>query len=285
MSEPSSPYGRLLNQRARQLIQSLEQAGVAAKLQDKSLRTYSLKIDIQGAGALNLYYSPKKKRFRLGGHELTDGEIWPRITVHWDGDLGKAPADTGPSRSSQKNLLETPDPKAAGQSAYAAYVDGSYMQGRIGYGAVILKAGRVVWETSGRVPREMGGMRQVGGELTAVMEVVREQFRPEFINRLDEIVVFHPLGRDQIRAITDIQARYLRERLVERGMDLKLTPAALDRLGEAGFDPVYGARPLKRAIRQQLENPLAQEILSGRFGPDDVIEVDVAEKGLVFRKA
>jgi len=173
MSEPSSPYGRLLTQRARQLIQALDRAGVAAKLKDNSLSTYSIKIDIAGTGALNLYYSPKKKRFRLGGHELTDAEIWPRITAHWDGDLGQPPMGTGTGRSRQKALIKTPDSEAAGPSAYAAYVDGSYMQGRIGYGAVILKSGKVVWETSGRVSREMAGMRQVGGELTAVMEVVR----------------------------------------------------------------------------------------------------------------
>lgn len=141
-----------------------------------------------------------------------------------------------------------------------------------------------------------GGASVVGGRTpgatehyaemkSAVMEVVGQQFRPEFINRLDELVVFHPLGREQIRAITEIQARYLRDRLAERGMGLRLTPAALDSLGEAGFDPVYGARPLKRAIRQQLENPLAQEILSGRFGPDEVIEVDVTGEGLIFRKS
>ncbi|MCU7803111.1 MAG: ATP-dependent chaperone ClpB [Candidatus Thiodiazotropha sp. (ex Lucinoma borealis)] len=119
----------------------------------------------------------------------------------------------------------------------------------------------------------------------AVMETVRQNFRPEFINRLDEIVVFHPLARDQIRAIAKIQIDYLHERLADHDMGLVITDAALDRLGEAGFDPVYGARPLKRAIRQQLENPLAQEILAGRFGAGDTIEVDEsAEEGLTFNK-
>ncbi|MCF6355171.1 MAG: ATP-dependent chaperone ClpB [Candidatus Polarisedimenticolaceae bacterium] len=116
----------------------------------------------------------------------------------------------------------------------------------------------------------------------AVMEVVTQHFRPEFINRLDEIVVFHPLGSEQIRAITGIQIGYLKERLAEQGMELRLSTAAMDQLGEAGFDPVYGARPLKRIIRQKLENPLAQEILSGRFGMDDVIEVDAGADGLIF---
>ncbi|MES9966277.1 MAG: ATP-dependent chaperone ClpB [Sedimenticola sp.] len=118
----------------------------------------------------------------------------------------------------------------------------------------------------------------------AVMDIVGGHFRPEFINRVDEIVVFHPLGREQIRAITDIQIGYLRQRLAGNDIGLEVSEAALDQLGEAGFDPVYGARPLKRAIRQQLENPLAQEILSGRFGPDDVIRVEVENGGLVFGK-
>jgi len=119
---------------------------------------------------------------------------------------------------------------------------------------------------------------------SAVMEVVSTHFRPEFINRVDDIVVFHPLGREQIRAITDIQVAYLRRRLADHDIGLELTDAALDRLGEAGFDPVYGARPLKRAIRQQLENPLAQEILAGRYGSGDVITVDVEGDQLRFGK-
>jgi ATP-dependent Clp protease ATP-binding subunit ClpB len=118
----------------------------------------------------------------------------------------------------------------------------------------------------------------------AVMQIVGEYFRPEFINRLDEVVVFHPLQRDQIRAIADIQIGYLRKRLVERDMGLEVSDAALDRLGEAGFDPVYGARPLKRAIQQQLENPLAQQILAGQFGPGDQIRVDLAADGLTFSR-
>ena len=114
------------------------------------------------------------------------------------------------------------------------------------------------------------------------MEIVGQHFRPEFVNRLDEIVVFHPLQEDQIRAIADIQVGYLRKRLAGRDIGLEVSDAALDRLGEAGFDPVYGARPLKRAIQQQLENPLAQEILAGRFGPGDIIRVDADTRGLNF---
>ncbi|MEW8160142.1 MAG: ATP-dependent chaperone ClpB, partial [Candidatus Thiodiazotropha endolucinida] len=117
-----------------------------------------------------------------------------------------------------------------------------------------------------QVIQEMSGEERYQEMKAAVMETVRQNFRPEFINRLDEIVVFHPLAGEQIRAIAKIQIDYLHKRLSDHEMGLVITDAALDRLGEAGFDPVYGARPLKRAIRQQLENPLAQEILAGRFG-------------------
>ena len=119
----------------------------------------------------------------------------------------------------------------------------------------------------------------------AVMEKVSQHFRPEFINRIDESVVFHPLGREHIRAISAIQIEFLRHRLLDREIAFEITDAALDLLGEAGFDPVYGARPMKRAIQQQLENPLAQEILSGYFAAGDTIKVDVDEKGLQFSKA
>ncbi|MGH8224762.1 MAG: ATP-dependent chaperone ClpB, partial [Gammaproteobacteria bacterium] len=116
----------------------------------------------------------------------------------------------------------------------------------------------------------------------AVLAIVRDNFRPEFINRVDDVVVFHPLDRTQLRAITAIQIGYLRARLEARDMTLELSEAALDRLGEAGFDPVYGARPLKRAIQQQLENPLAEAILSGRFAPGDTIRVDAGAEGFAF---
>ncbi len=134
------------------------------------------------------------------------------------------------------------------------------------------------------VIQTLAGEERYDAMKQAVMEIVGQHFRPEFINRVDESVVFHPLGREQIRAITDIQIGYLRKRLADRDMGLNLSPAALDRLGEAGFDPVYGARPLKRAIQQQLENPLAQEILAGHFGPGDAIGVDLEADALVFSK-
>src|SRR6056297_3107353 len=117
---------------------------------------------------------------------------------------------------------------------------------------------------------------------SAVMEVVGTHFRPEFINRVDEIVVFHPLDQEQIRQIAGIQIQYLERRLADREMSFEITPAALDLLGEAGFDPVYGARPLKRAIQHRLENPLAQKILGGEYGPGDTVKIDVAEGELTF---
>jgi ATP-dependent Clp protease ATP-binding subunit ClpB len=135
-----------------------------------------------------------------------------------------------------------------------------------------------------QIIQEMATEEQYDAMKASVMETVQQNFRPEFINRVDEIVVFHPLGAEQIRAIASIQVGYLRQRLADHEMILSVTDAALDRLGQAGFDPVYGARPLKRAIRQQLENPLAQEILSGRFVPGDTIEVDVSGDGLSFHK-
>ena len=117
------------------------------------------------------------------------------------------------------------------------------------------------------------------------MGVVQGHFRPEFINRLDDIVVFHPLGQEQIAAIAKIQTQYLAKRLAERQIKLEITDAALALLGNIGFDPVYGARPLKRAIQQQLENPLAQKILAGEFGAGDTIVVTAEGGTLAFRKA
>ena len=132
--------------------------------------------------------------------------------------------------------------------------------------------------------QEMSGERNYERMKKEVLEVVAGHFRPEFINRIDEIVVFHPLGRAEIRRIVDIQIMGLAKRLAERDLGLRLDDSARDRLGEAGFDPVYGARPLKRAIQSQLENPLAQRLLSGAFVPGDVITVGATTGGLVFEK-
>ncbi len=116
----------------------------------------------------------------------------------------------------------------------------------------------------------------------AVMASVTGHFRPEFVNRIDEIVVFHPLDADQIHAITRIQINGLAARLADRHLDLDVSEAAMKLLGDAGFDPVYGARPLKRAIRQRIENPLAQAVLSGEFSPGDTVGVDVAAGKIAF---
>jgi ATP-dependent Clp protease ATP-binding subunit ClpB len=130
--------------------------------------------------------------------------------------------------------------------------------------------------------QEMAGEANYERMKAAVMEVVGQHFRPEFINRIDETVVFHPLDQAEIRKIADIQLNNLRQRLAARELGMQITDAALDLLAEAGFDPVYGARPLKRAIQQQVENPLAQQILGGKFMPNDTILIDVAEGKLTF---
>jgi ATP-dependent Clp protease ATP-binding subunit ClpB len=135
-----------------------------------------------------------------------------------------------------------------------------------------------------QVIQELAGESNYERMKAAVLEIVGQHFRPEFINRVDDIVVFHPLGKEHIRRIVEIQAGYLRKRLADRDLRLELDTAALDLLGAAGFDPVYGARPLKRAIQHQLENPLAQRILAGTFGPGDTIRVSVKSGELVMRK-
>jgi ATP-dependent Clp protease ATP-binding subunit ClpB len=132
--------------------------------------------------------------------------------------------------------------------------------------------------------QELAGEAHYEEMKAAVMEIVGLRFRPEFINRIDDAVVFHPLGREQIRAISEIQIEYLRKRLQDREIGFEISTAALDKLGEAGFDPVYGARPLKRAIQHQLENPLAQEILAGKFAAGDVVKVDAHNGELSFSK-
>ena len=118
----------------------------------------------------------------------------------------------------------------------------------------------------------------------AVMEVVGQHFRPEFINRVDETVVFHSLGREQIHDIARIQLAILERRLAEREIELQINSAALDKLAEAGFDPVYGARPLKRVIQHTLENGLAQHLLAGTFASGDRIIVDVEAGELTYKK-
>jgi ATP-dependent Clp protease ATP-binding subunit ClpB len=119
----------------------------------------------------------------------------------------------------------------------------------------------------------------------AVMAEVRGHFRPEFINRIDEIVVFHGLDDKHIGSIARIQLQILEQRLKRMDMGMEVTEAALQKIAEAGYDPVYGARPLKRAVQQQIENPLSKLILEGRFGPKDTIRIDAEGNDLAFRKA
>jgi ATP-dependent Clp protease ATP-binding subunit ClpB len=114
---------------------------------------------------------------------------------------------------------------------------------------------------------------------------MRAVFRPEFLNRIDEIVVFHSLTREQLSEIVELQLRRLEQRLAERGIRIDLTDAAKEFVADAGWDPTYGARPLKRALQRLVENPLALRLLDGDFGDGDTIRVDVREGELVFEKA
>ena len=132
--------------------------------------------------------------------------------------------------------------------------------------------------------QELAGEENYDKMKAEVIEVVIQHFRPEFINRIDDLVVFHPLESEHIRKIVDIQLQYLHQRLGEQDLELVLSDEAGDRLAEAGYDPVYGARPLKRAIQQQLENPLAESILNGDFEPGDTIEISVSDDHLNFSK-
>jgi ATP-dependent Clp protease ATP-binding subunit ClpB len=119
---------------------------------------------------------------------------------------------------------------------------------------------------------------------SAVMQVVTRHFRPEFINRIDEVVVFHPLQKTQVRGIADIQLGLLRKRLGDLDLQLEMDMPVLDKLASLGFDPVYGARPLKRAIQQWLENPLAQEVLKGTYPPGSTIHVRLVGDDIAFSR-
>jgi len=132
------------------------------------------------------------------------------------------------------------------------------------------------------VIQEKAGAANYDEMKEAVLEIVGDHFRPEFINRIDDVVVFHPLERDHIRQITGIQVATLAKRLKANDITIKVTDGALDMLGEAGFDPVYGARPLRRAIQTHLENRLAKEILGGEFAAGDTIEIDWSKDELKF---
>ncbi|MEF2147289.1 ATP-dependent chaperone ClpB [Aquilutibacter rugosus] len=158
-----------------------------------------------------------------------------------------------------------------------------------GQGRTVDFRNTVIIMTSNLGSQRIQQIAQDGGDYTqmkdAVMEVVQGHFRPEFINRLDDLVVFHPLTPEQIRSIAAIQLSGLRKRLADRGIGLEISEMALDLLGSAGFDPVYGARPLKRAIQQQIENPLAQKILAGEFASGDTVQIDAVMGQLAFKSA
>jgi len=132
------------------------------------------------------------------------------------------------------------------------------------------------------VIQEKAGASNYDDMKSAVLEIVGDHFRPEFVNRIDDVVVFHPLERDHIRQITGIQVDILAKRLKSNGIEIQVSDKALDVLGEAGFDPVYGARPLRRVIQTQLENQLAKEILSGAFAAGDTIKIDIREGAISF---
>jgi ATP-dependent Clp protease ATP-binding subunit ClpB len=117
-----------------------------------------------------------------------------------------------------------------------------------------------------------------------VMDVLRQSMRPELLNRIDEVVIFRPLGREELMRIVDIQLRDLTNRLRERTITIELTPAAKVRLADEGFDPIYGARPLRRAIQQHIVQPLALQLLQGRFHDGDHIVVDATNSHFVFRQ-
>jgi len=143
---------------------------------------------------------------------------------------------------------------------------------------------QLIQEMLGSGNPDRGSAKNYAAIKEAVMGVVGNHFRPEFINRIDESVVFHPLGSTQIRQIARIQTQTLIQRLIERGIRLTLSDAALDQIAAIGFDPVYGARPLKRAVQAQIENPLARMILDGQFAAGDEVSVDVADGQLAFKR-
>ncbi|HUR38369.1 MAG TPA: type VI secretion system ATPase TssH, partial [Planctomycetota bacterium] len=117
-----------------------------------------------------------------------------------------------------------------------------------------------------------------GGTKDDVLQMLKTKFRPEFLNRIDETVVFHPLDAKHLRRIVTLQIEILRKRLADRRIELRVSDAALDALAKEGFDPVYGARPLKRLIQRNLQNPLALKILEGAFADGDTVKADVSKK-------
>jgi len=130
--------------------------------------------------------------------------------------------------------------------------------------------------------QEMSADSEYGNMKEVVLNEVSNYFRPEFLNRIDEVVVFHSLIQEQIMAIAEIQIDRLRKRLYDQEISLELSPEAINNLGLAGFDPVYGARPLKRIVQDKLETPIAERILSGQYGAGTLIKIDVIDGKLHF---
>ncbi len=155
-----------------------------------------------------------------------------------------------------------------------------------GQGRTVDFRNTVIVMTSNLGSHQIQQMTDAGDDLAlikiAVMAEVKNSFRPEFVNRIDEIVVFKPLDRAAIASIARIQLKSLEARLAKLEIGLKVDDGALDKVAEAGFDPVYGARPLKRAIQQQIENPLAKEILAGNYPPESTVHVRVKDGQIVF---
>ncbi len=130
--------------------------------------------------------------------------------------------------------------------------------------------------------QEMSSDTEYEAMKETVLEIVTQNFRPEFINRIDDIVVFHSLQKDQVKAITNIQVQQLSKRLQDQEIAITISPEAMEWLGNIGYDPVYGARPLKRTIQNHLETPLAKAILSGKFHPGSSITIQLGENRLHF---
>jgi ATP-dependent Clp protease ATP-binding subunit ClpB len=130
--------------------------------------------------------------------------------------------------------------------------------------------------------RDLAGEENEERMRARVMEALQREFLPEFLNRIDEVVVFHPLSRDHIKAIVELQLRDLQKRLAEQRLSITLTEKAKERLAEEGYDPVYGARPLRRVIQQRIENPLSLRILEGQFSEGQTIVADAGPKGMVL---
>jgi len=148
--------------------------------------------------------------------------------------------------------------------------------------AVIIMTSNIASQQIQKLTEEQGADWEIEAH---VKDVLKQVFKPEFLNRIDEVIVFHMLNREHLKKIVDIQLRYLSDRLKDRKIHLEFTDKARDLVMEQGYDPVFGARPLKRTIQQEMENPLAMELLAGKFTDGDTIRVDAGPQGFVFEKA